>query len=688
MNRASTALTSLASHASTTSTTPACFMHQPKLHAKLRITPEQPYLDGRHDHSLWISLQISCDVQLPPSEDVAHSPALDLAIILDNSAYCSHEALRRGSEIAVQLARLLSGRDDRVALLHTYAEHPSREDNESGCLFLPFDFPDTQAIYGKLHEANKSQVHSNTIPDCLDLSGTLAAAFRLLDMSKTGPDNKTQRKGHVVILSSNPSACMLEGLSDYPVDIVHTGLVPWKRECPQETSWNVAASPLVEPQLYDILEVLIQQARTTLPACPISNLQTKLQLAGGCIVEKQIGQTSRHTLQPGQVHHLLVKVQIPASVSARRPKGTTRSDHEISRLESYLGIANSDVFSVTVSYSHSSQSERLEDRRQLQEECRLIRDDPESVWTGRSELERADEIAKARVEVCKQLIYTIAEEASTPDQALKELDRTFAGWDFPAQISHYLARARRELEYQVQINDRYGDPARESRLAENFWMFNTVSGSYDPPTKTRASDENLLKRHTPALSYKHHLDTILSEEEPSEWHHSSFAGFERLGFDGSDSPRPSFEKDRNDSNSTIVVRQASTSPLGNTSGDSRATDQIETTAPPAVSPVAPTESNVNDNGGPSTDEAHRIWRLMRTASAASTSRGTARRSLETPFEGDDEDDEVDDLGIKNLALRNKRSIGADTLRSLSLDLRRGPGKGDEDGKEGRSMPWL
>lgn len=97
----------------------------------------------------------------------------------------------------------------------------------------------------------------------------------------------------------------------------------------------------------------------------------------------------------------------------------------------------------------------------------------------------------------------------------------------------------------------------------------------------------------------------------------------------------------------------------------------------ALSSGPPDPSNSSPQYHKSTDPARKIWADMRRISSGGSRKSIRRGNLENSFEDsrlDDDEPSVnphndwltnDQLQVKQLALRNKRSIGADTLHSIA-----------------------
>jgi len=359
-----------------------------------------------------------------------------------------------------------------------------------------------------------------------------------------------------------------------------------------------------------------------------------------CPIKEIIQYPRLPTIKAGQCITTFVKLAVPALAPREKrdqDEGTEESPAELfERLYEMLGETQIQLFTLDVSYAHSFFPKPI--RLVMSTAVFIRRSDRLSTWTRRPAVDRENEYA---VEYAKALFVA---RNWQPEAALKRLRRKFrAGWLEEGHASG-LWQIREELEFQMQaekemqirmITEEHGTegdgPTQESGIEAPHQTFTgtvrgPMSGSEDGGTRV---DDEVTRQSSGTLESAKVTKGLTISRRPS----------------------PTSGDANTFTNATVT--SAKDHPIGQSHEHGQDQDQ-------------------ESGRGQEQDKARQIWRHMRrTSRSNSTSllldmRGRAATAVTASSESLDRL-EMADEGLRELrreALRNKRSVGADTLREF------------------------
>lgn len=404
------------------------------------------------------------------------------------------------------------------------------------------------------------------------------------------------------------------------------------------------------------LRALIAQARSGKVLGTLTELVLEVSAGPDCVVEGVIGNVNFTELHPGEIFAVLFRLTVrdakmqenSLSSSPTLPsEGLLDTNDILSQLDPMLETTGAKVLTARVTYKHPLLPEGT--RCAITSDCHVKRthpSDPDREPTPcKFDFRQARECTKL---VDKRLAYHLATQGS-PRNALKNLHDEF-GDRFQLSTCHdYITLLANELKYQARVMERLEliqSPEKKPRVI---------------PTSKYSSDENWSPVPDAAV-----------KDKPSP-----------LG-------APNISSDEN-WNPTPYDAQRSPPPH-------RATSDIPTEELFSTEPALAVTSSRETLR---TDEARRIWgdlrRMKKPPPLPSPSpyhhdhlhphdeetvgmgkqKGGKRSMTSSQVE------EARRVGIRELAVRNKRSVGSDTLRSMFSIGEGGAGKG-----KGFGAPWL
>lgn len=435
-----------------------------------------------------------------------------------------------------------------------------------------------------------------------------------------GPRSSTQthtQKPQVILISANPpDLCDFLGENgQIPVHLLEPGIVSWASKPNYSTGWTLSTSYLSSlKKPWSSLKELITYARTSPPTGKIINLHVDVNTqCRSSRIEEVVGRQNFGTISHGQTLRLLVRVRAECWKPAQPDPYINESEKLFSELDSMLGIAETKLLHVVLTYKHSllpNTSPSI-----VHKSCVLARPNPTSQWSCMKtpSHETTQRERHSQTHVYKQLMLCLSSTYS-PKHAIQVLDQTFPKSTLSSELVGCLTLLRAELQYQADVVDKFGL---------------NVEGD-DESGSTIITSRSASRQHT---HFSHHL---------------------------------------------LLAPEISTDSLPSTTSTSTTVhphpDHLThtTTSHTFIPTFTPTSS-------PAPDEARQIWKSIRRDSriqndgsfrrgghrssgfSASLVCSEAEMSLERIVVADERL-----KGIREMALRSKRSIGADTLRSISL----------------------
>ena len=488
-------------------------------------------------------------------------------------------------------------------------------------------------------------------PEPTDVGLAIGKAQRLLRQSTLDIGNgkgEQETQGHVIVLTSSSGVNLNDvGIDDegdkVQLHFVSTGILPWRSQQEEHLNgWrrlsSVSSKGDLVPQsihragqteISEALRTLILQARSGANNGRMKQLTLDLQPGPHCTIEGIMGRCRFETLRPAELFMVLVKVKVnttlmrssPSPSITSPPRTTAHMPNLWKELEVLLENNSITVLTARLNYGHSSLPIGTE--CSIRSEARVLK---QFAAPDRSRMSSSASPRNATVmggnspELQRKAVYCLAVHHA-PRHALKTLRKEFGQDGSLSVCPEYVMLVTEELKYRARIIERYELPGGEPHKVKF-----AVDDEISPVTDQRSST-------VPSNPPERALSDI-SNFKPRDWFPAAEEDPKQAEI-----PRPVPSHAKRNS------RDMSRHPSGGRTV-SRHTPKWELP-----------------------DEAHRIWGEMRKKSKgmgvpkAVSKQRTSEEHLRQ---------------IQELALKNKRSIGADTLKSIHLT-------GNEASS---SAPWL
>ncbi|KAL8975358.1 MAG: hypothetical protein Q9197_000436 [Variospora fuerteventurae] len=443
----------------------------------ITVTPEAETLHPDTNQSMHIAIQIGAVAEVTTGAQHGRRYGIDMAIVIDNSLYASPATLVASCETARFLSSLLDRTNDRMTIICTSSmstEHPDLR------TILPLSLPNAR----KAKAAVDSIVSSSDRPGPSTLDAAIRSARALLGQS-TPRDRNSELSpfafGHIFVLTSNSSGIAPELLTDDTIQLhlICAGSVPWKDEDKIRCNgWKMQSMHSKELQsvsylkdddpssLFNRLRTTIVDARKGCLHGTVSDLVLDIKAGQNCAIEGVIGTRNIPSLQRGENFVALVKLKVglpPAAgytFNARRQRDASNPesldiDQEINTL---LGTTPVTVLKVKLRYNHSLLPP--DTQCTISTDCRLkrrlytsIRQDTAPsravVLTSKQHSSTASQI-----EVHKRFAFHIATHHA-PRQAMTVLIEDFGDGGRRSACPAYIKLLIEELKYQARTIERF-----------------------------------------------------------------------------------------------------------------------------------------------------------------------------------------------------------------------------------------
>ncbi|KAI9706085.1 MAG: hypothetical protein M1836_005491 [Candelina mexicana] len=679
------------------------------LSVRLKIIPEVDSIDVSQGRSIWVAVEAEGVISTKATEGspLHGNGSIDGVVLIDNTAFTSSR------ELAITIASLLDPKRDRLAILTT--THQSSEGEKGGAYVVSplkvFSVLKVRNLVNTIREFD-----SENKPDRSALDNALRVAIGLLLHPGWENAHSAGRgivSGHIFVISANITGSRLRGTDHFKVHTIHPGVVPWKGNAEFSNGWQLRSmypqylesTALCREQggLPNYLMSVVHHARLGTNPGEAEELEFRIRPAKYCEVEAILGNTVVLTLRPGQVATIFIKLKVGQQVvedpedpflSASPPTPTGLFEE----LDTMLGQAVVNLFSVEVNYINKLLAAGTECTAIAP--ARVKRITPKSKrnpeWSNIHPLLRTPErspngsLTSPLVDVQKRLAFWLAGNME-PKKAIMAIERMCSqlGEGKKTGCERFITQVIEELKHQKKVMCRWDLDFGRDVFVFDLQVFSRHALS---PTSvdlnTPTSPTTQAKKTTPQGILK----TPVS-----------------YGVLGTPTRKNTFTDEHSEK---MLVR------VSGGSGSSGASEGLMTASRQPSGQKVP-----GDVGQPSGEKvsggaARQIWKTMRKDSqgehranvvyAQHVNRvnvdynryagggGVGYGRHVSGGEGAlgiggltghgreavprNEFEELEGLQIKEQALRNKRSIGADTLKSM-----RDGGRG---GGKGVSAPWL
>ncbi|KAI9883406.1 MAG: GTPase of the mitochondrial inner membrane that associates with the large ribosomal subunit [Watsoniomyces obsoletus] len=605
--------------------------------ARIQIIPESESLETNCETSICVSVNVTADIELLHSGMQSMVP-IDVVVCIQLSSYMSPESFSSSRDIVSMLAGSLQPTHDRIGLVVSQ----SRKSGSDDCCTLLYslqrvDLEQLQRVLATLEQIpTYGPPMRGTVQDPLDFCASILLSAPREQSSNHSGANGEEALKHIFLITAEPSRHLNGDREDIQAHVINPGFVPWQRPPVGINGWQVhlpsGSSPTTigrSSKSLQILERVVESARLGTSLGRLTGLSVDISAAADASIESILGVTHQEVLYPGQTARLLVRVKPGSAVSANLRRGpiptvpglAISSQEILTELDTLLGERVEELLHVKVRYHHTLLPE--DTTLSTEKICTIKRHASGSTWTRNS-----------------------VQSTSTEKNRLVR---------YQTCLAEFIASTREPLQALATLEAMYNDTGR--------------------PTAAITPIRDILQEldHLAAISKE---CTATNEQTQS--------------------PFPAYYAQKEHiSNNTLCEDQLTSTPYS--------------LSPISPRPEADQEEAVPTNP-PSNDEAHRIWtemrKMVKPASPLAVVPGsplppapqnltgmmfvsspTSLTDPTTTVKGvnpsmSEEDSEKQRLSreISAQAVRNKRSVGADTLRSLAFG---GTGRQLDS-----SAPWL
>lgn len=505
-------------------------------------------------------------------------------------------------------------------------------------------------------------VSSTDKPEPAALGIALDRAIDLL-ANPTGehPDDEPggEACGHVFILTANPAGVpsVLLSHATIQVHIIRPGALPWKGSVESYCSgWKLAplySSSLQymslvkdtdKDSLFNRLQNLVTLARSGKSCGRLTHMVLELEAGQNCTIEAVMGQMKIASLRPGEVIMSLVRVKVGAifakgytlspSPSLASSGSPSKPKDVLDELDVMLGASPVPILVAKLTYEHSFLPAGTRCSTVAAAKMRRSLPHTEEDSTMLETIDSPNAIPWAAVQ--KRLAFYLATH-HTPREAISVLQQYFGEDGRESFCTPYIRIVAEELKYQARIVERF-----------------------DLPNSTKGNLSALLKV-MPQEHFGQGLSSI-SNHKPQDW----LTGVSDE--EGSTSASPKTQSSSNASRLYLGHGKAGISrsksgrpgtsmPSARQAGVALLTSRARESTPTSTRNFKNSQSTTAKIP---MDEARRIWGDLRKFSRGDRrlvelNRSDSKSGFSDSHRG---------TWIRDLAIRNKRSLGTDTVISL------------------------
>ncbi|KAF2812674.1 uncharacterized protein BDZ99DRAFT_497039 [Mytilinidion resinicola] len=600
--------------------------YPPLLHLELNFIAEVESLDCKSERKIWVAIEGRGAADPPISGTRKRQLGLDVVIVIDNSHTSSQECLDNAHKNVILLAELLNRPNDRLAVFCTHCQHQVQDsENLTGCHLHPLQEPCVQSLREELQSIKDRPILPFRQSPPLDEA--VGAAIRVLSQSASSR-RESLRDGatHVFVFSATPADC-LHIIPDFPfvhIHLVNPSSIPFPIQQASLGAWTMSTL-ITELDNWSVLNVDAYE--------DVSDRlrQTILHARNGAVVGNLTDIKIKITQKPGCGQE---------GVIGESFKAVVRHDQRFTlvvRLRVAMASTGTPLPQASPDPKEKARP-RLEDAMAELESC-----------LGEVEVPLFTVQATYRHSLLPENSFIVTEKTCK----ILKTDST-AIWSLPATAttSPQADNAKTELYKRLAFFIATRSTPKEA-LKEFDTFFKHVHHVAACPEFV-SSVRNELHHQILVISYRASIAS--STKSSSTTFENPFPCLGRFSFEAN-------EKQQNYVLGLELSRYRSASDSPATVIHQRTTERI-------------TEHTEPDS---SVDEAAQIWRHMRRDSKSRRRlRNGSHESLERMQSADDHLRE-----LRKKAIQNKRSIGADTLRSLSMALTI-----PTTPESGGSVPWL
>ena len=610
----------------------------------------------------------------------------NLALIHSPRLYTSPTTLMASCETARFLASILNTTTDRMAILCTSASDTSGASSK-----VVMDLSQVRkhriksALDGITNATGKPKMNAWAWRDTINCAKEL-----LLNSMEPDPGNEVLQDtfGHIFLITQDADRLPFQSLEHDKIifHIISPIGAPrddqssiqcngWKlRSLSGDETRAVSTTDSDATSLSNQLRALILHARSGKLLGSLTDLVLEVSAGQDCTVEGLIGKAQFTKLHPGEIVTALFKLRVPAArvqayCVSRTPtlssEALINSKDALTKLDKIFGTTVAKILTARLTYKHSLLP--ADTSCSVTTECHIKRPLPNpDRLPNPSKLNSLPQAGDCTVLVQKRLAYHLATHES-PKQALAALHNEFGERFQYTACPSYARFLAKELKYRARIVERLeidASPKKSFDVRDPSSLAETRSPSSPDAEKYRS-----LHRATDS-PFENRSQSSPDDKHYKPQHHATASSLE---IRSPISPSGEQHKPRRRATNNLLENRDPSSPgTENNKPQYRATSDIPTDelfkAQPALTALSVKDSREQLR----TDEARRIWGDMRKMKK-SPYQSVPSRSISSPVV------EAQNKGIRELALKNKRSMGTESLRSLWSH---------GEGRNGLGAPWM
>ncbi len=352
--------------------------------------------------------------------------------------------------------------------------------------------------------------------------------------NNTSRVNVEEALQHIFLVTAVPVCYLKAERDDLQVHVINPGFIPWQRPPVGISGWQLHLPGGSVPGAYgrsskplQVLERAVESARLGASLGQLTELSVDISAAGGANVESVLGKTDYESLRPGQIARLLVRVKPGRAASAELRPGpiptvpglAISSEEVLTELDTLLGEKVEQLLQVQVRYKHT-----LLPRDTMlftKKPCTIKRHASDSTWTrhlARSTPSGHHRLARYDIGLGEFIAST-----HDPVHALATLEALYDDDGriptVPTPIRHNLQELRHRLVVNKELNAAHQDQVQSAFPAYYAQKEHVANGTLceDQFTSTPSSQSPTSPRQEPEQDERVPTGTTSNDEAHRIW---------------------------------------------------------------------------------------------------------------------------------------------------------------------------
>ncbi|KAF2099502.1 hypothetical protein NA57DRAFT_75002 [Rhizodiscina lignyota] len=625
-----------------------------------------------------------------PKRKATPNPYLQLSVIPEPTS--STTSVNIGCAAVLDIAEALTHNDDRMAVFCTTGCHPGMEEHEDPRYQLhPLEKPSVHDLQRELRRITHCQYSDQPAAPPPSLDEILdCAVATLTEPIRVRNRQARDRECHVFVISSRPTINLkkIHGHEFVAIHAVCPSAIPTVDIVVPENGWVITTQSKFTPEAHEgvlpphqalraSIRHVIRSLRTSADPGEFFDIDLRVWPGEHCSLERVVGDQSFYSFHRGKsVHissihqgqHVIVLLQIVVGRLSPNDDGGT-FEEAVSDLELlfHKKALRHEILHVQCYYRHSSFPN---DNYMCIDKPYYI--DAPSIWSPSSKGKSIALAARADEQVYAPLITQVATYCQ-PLEALKVLQKIVAHTSLSASCLQHASAIKEELEHRQKVEMQMSkEKPRHDSVVNRDQSPALPRFSFEGPAHkwTAGTSASIPECATPEPEAGPADGVQVCTSTPTSKHSTTEVNIGPTEFVQERTPASTFQTSTPETYCASTEIQRECIPTLGTSTCS--TPEVES---------SPTMIGYAEAAGSAEgDEAHKIWGLIRRNSKMQphiekNERGVENMKLIWASN-------IRQKEMRQRALRNRRSIGEDTLNSFTL----GGGTSAEVNPVG--SPWL